>query len=387
MAFGVVAIFGLLGLAVLAARRPLPGRLSLFLIWIVAFLPLVLVDRLVDGSDLVSERRVWLLVSIPLTVVAAATLTSIASRLRPAAIVGLMALVVVLPSLPGTVASVRLVSDAWEPGHAGGRIFDAAAWAPIFADLTTRVRAEGHHVAITYDAYEPWVWSFSGAQVPSLWLPGPFKLGFDPEKLTGISYLDRLRAQETAFEGGLPALCSFSSAFDGGSIVLDVEQGMLGLRDVTPASAYRVDPADRDADTIIRDLGGGLTYVDLGGLDVIRMAAGSAWAPPFRDPAARLLAVEIEVPVPRPGVTATTTTAPLIEIDTGTVKIPFGAGLEPGWARVVVPVDGVGDDVTIRALDAVDLVRVTAFEPVPAIALPVDHGPVRFDPDTLCPPA
>ena len=28
MAFGVVAIFGLLGLAVLAARRPLPGRLS-----------------------------------------------------------------------------------------------------------------------------------------------------------------------------------------------------------------------------------------------------------------------------------------------------------------------------------------------------------------------
>ena len=143
--------------------------------------------------------------------------------------VGLMALMVVLPSLPGTVASVRLVARRVGAGHAGGRIFDAAAWAPVFADLTDRVRAEGHHVAITYDAYEPWVWSLSGAQVPSLWLPGPFKLGFDPEKLTGISYLDRLRAQETAFEGGLPSLCSFTSAFDGGSIVLDVEQGMLGL--------------------------------------------------------------------------------------------------------------------------------------------------------------
>ena len=66
MAFGVVAIFALVGLAVMAARRPLPGRLALFLVWIVAFLPLVVVDRLVDGSDLVSERRIWLLVSIPL---------------------------------------------------------------------------------------------------------------------------------------------------------------------------------------------------------------------------------------------------------------------------------------------------------------------------------
>jgi hypothetical protein len=241
-------------------------------------------------------------------------------------------------------------------------------------------------VAITYDGYEACVWSFSGAQVPSLWLPGPFKLGFDPEKLTGMSYLDRLRAQESAFEGGLPAICSFSTAFDGGSIVLDVEQGMLGLRDATPASPYRVDPTDRSADTITRDLGGGLSYVDLSGLDVIRMTPGSTWALPFRDPAARLLAVEIEVPAPDPGVAAVKTTAPLIEIETGTAKIPFGAGLEPGWARVVVPVVGMDDAVTIRALDAVDLVRVTAFEPVPGITLPVDHGPVRFAPETFCPP-
>ena len=80
------------------------------------------------------------------------------------------------------------------------------------------------------------------------------------------------------------------------------------------------------------------------------------------------------------------TAEPLIEIDTGTARIPFGTGLEPGWARVVVPITGVSDAVTIRALDAVDLVRVTAFDPVPAVALPADHGPVRFAPDALCPP-
>lgn len=386
MAFGVVAIYALLGLAILAARRPLPGRMSLFLVWIVAFLPLVLVDRLVGGSDILSERRVWLLVSIPLTVIAAAAVTMIAARLRAGAFVALLVVVVILPSVPGTVASVRLVADAWDPGRAGGRVFDAKAWDPIFSDLTRRVRADGHHVAITYDAYEAWVWSFSGAQVPSLWLPGPFKLGFDPARLTGVSYLDRLRAEEAAFVGGLPAICDFSAAYHADSILLDVEAGMVGLRDVTPASAYRVDPRERSAQTIERDLGGGLTYIDRSGLDVLHMTTGSRWQPPFRDAEARLLAVEIAVPGPPPGTPARKTTAPLIEIDTGTGRIPFGAGLEPGWARVVVPVSGVGDQVAIRALGDVDLVRVTAFEPLPGVTLPVDHGPVRLEPDALCPP-
>ncbi len=387
MAFGVVAIFALLGLAVMAARRPLPGRLPIFLVWIVAFLPLVIVDRLVDGSDLVSERRIWLLVSIPLIVVAAATLALIASRLRSVVAVVALVAVVVLASVPGTVASVRLVRDAWEPGRAGGRVFDANAWDPIFSDLTRRVRADGHHVAITYDAYAAWVWSFSGAQVASLWLPGPFKLGFDPERLTGVSYLDRLRAQEIAFEGGLPTICDFTRAFDGRSILLDIEDGLVGLHDVSPASPYRVDPRDRSAETIQRDLGGGITYFDRGGYDVLHMTPGSHWKPTFRAPDARLLAVEIVVPVPRPGVPSATTTAPLIEIDTGAGAAPvaFGEGLEPGWARVVVPVDGVGDDVTIRGLSDVDLLRVTAFEPLPGVTLPVDHGPVRFEPGTLCP--
>jgi hypothetical protein len=51
-----------------------------------------------------------------------------------------------------------------------------------------------------------------------------------------------------------------------------------------------------------------------------------------------------------------------------------------------VPVDGVGDEVAIRALGEVDLVRVTAFEPLPGVTLPIDHGPVRLDPGALCPP-
>ena len=67
-----------------------------------------------------------------------------------------------------------------------------------------------------------------------------------------------------------------------------------------------------------------------------------------------------------------------------TAPVAFGEGLEAGWARAVVPVAGVGDDVTIRGLADVDLLRVTAFEPLPDVTLPVDKGPVRFDPAELC---
>ena len=386
MAFGVIALYGLLGLAVLAARRPVPGRIALFLVWMVAFVPLVLVDRLVDGSDLVSERRIWLLVSIPLTVLAAAAVTMIVGRLRLAVAAAVLAILVVGPSIPGTVATARLVRDAWEPGRAGGRVFDAVTWDPILADLNRRVQAEGHHEAITYDGYAAWVWSLSGAQVPSLWLPGPFKLGFDPGALTGVSYLDRLRAQESAFRDGRAAICDFTRAFDGGSIVLDTVDGLVGLRDVTPASADRVDPRDRSADTIERDLGGGLSYVDLGGLDVIRMEPGAVWRPPFRSGEAQRLAVEYLAPLPPPGEQAIPPTTPLLEIETGGATVPIGAGSLPGWARAVVPVDGVDEGTAIRALAAVDLVRVTAFEPLPGVSLPARDGPIRLDPDQLCPP-
>jgi hypothetical protein len=383
MAFGVVAILALLGLSLLAARRPLPGRTALFLVWLVACVPLIVVDRAVGGSDLLSERRAWLLMSVPLMVLAAATAATVAGRLKPFWAAAFLVMVVVAPSLPGTIATVRLVRNAWEPGRAGGRIFDAAAWDPIFAQLNARVRADGRHVAVTYDAYETWIWSFSGAQVPSLWLPGPFKLGFDPARLTGLGHLDRLAAQEAAFDGGRPSICSFARTFGAGSIILDVQQGLVGTFDESPASPYRVDPRDRDVDTIVRIVGPGLTYIDRGGLDVLNLAEGVRWQPGFRAPAARLLAVEFLV-APPPG--QQIQPDPLGTVSTSLGRVSFGQGLGPGPARILVPTAGVNDDVKIEAEVPFDLVRVTAFEPLADLALPVRDGPVRLTPDTFCGP-
>lgn len=383
-AFGIVGVFALLGLSVMAARRPLPGRLAPFLVWIVALLPLIVADRLVGGSDLLSERRAWLLISIPLMVLAAATAALIATRLRPVAAAAFVAVVVIAPSVPGTIATARTVHNAWEPGRAGGRVFDAAAWEPLFADLNRRVQTEGRHIAVTYDAYETWIWSFSGAQVPSLWLPGPVKLGFDPARLTGIGHLDRLRAQEAAFTGGPTAICSFARSMGGGSLILDAEQGMVGIYDSSPASPYRVDPRDRSIDTIQRRIEPGVDYVDRGGMDALRLSEGAIWRPAFQAPTIRALAVEIIVPLPPPGIPIAPRTEPLITITTGGVAHDFGVGLEPGPARVVIPVTGVDGSVTIEALGDVDLIRMTGFESMPNLAGGVTSGPFMISPAAFC---
>jgi hypothetical protein len=382
MAFGIVAVLALLGFAIVAARRPLAGRLGLFFVWLAACLPLIALDRIIGGSDLVSERRVWLLASIPLTIVAAAVAARIAGRLRPATLVAFVAFVVVAPSLPGTVATARLVRDAWQPGRAGGRIFDAARWDPIFADLNMRVRSEGRHVAVTYDAYETWVWSFSGAQVPSLWLPGPFKLGFDPARLTGLSQLQRLDAQEEAFDGGRPGICNLARSSAAGSVILDVEQGLLGTYDETPASPFRVDPKKRGIDTIERTVEPGIHYIDRGGFDVLELDPGTRWTPGFRSPNVRLLAVEFIVPQLPFGVLVQP--YPLGVVETPAGEVSFGAGLAAGPARIVVPVDGVDDRIAIAARAPFDLTRVTGFEPQPDLGLTVTQGPFRLDPGSFC---
>ena len=382
MVFGVVAILAILGLAVLVARRPLPGRMGFFLGWLAVSLPLIAVDRLLGGSDIVSERRVWLIMSIPLTVLAAATATAVAARLRPLAIAAFVAVFVILPSVPGTVATARLVRDAWQPGRAGGRIFPAAQWDPIFADLNRRVQSEGRHVALSYDAYETWIWSFSGAQVPSLWLPGPFKLGFDPGRLTGTGQLERLDAQEAAFDNGRPGICALARSSGAGSIVLDIQDGLVGTYDESPASRYRVDPRKRSGDTIERAVGSGETYIDRGGFDVLELASGASWRPGFQSSTAAAIALEFNVPVPPPG--QPVQPAPLGTVQTNLGATPFGAGLPAGWARLVVPTNGVDQRVAIVASHRVDLIRFTAFERVADLGDGVTDGPLRFDPATFC---
>jgi hypothetical protein len=383
MAFGVVGLLALLGFGVLAARRPLPGRLAPFLLWIAAFVPLILVDRAVGGFDLLSERRVWLLVSIPLTVLAAAVVIDLIRRLSPAWAVLALVAIIVVPSLPATVATYRLVDNAWQPGRAGGRDFDAAAWDPLFAELNRRVREEGGYVVASYDAYETWIWSFSGAQVPSLWLPGPIKLGFDPAVLTGTGQAERVRAQTAAFQAGIGGICGLARQFAADAILLDAEDGLVGLHDLSPAAPYRVDARERSQATISRQISPGIIYRDLGSLDVLTLEPGARWSPEWIVPEARLVAIEIAIPLPPPGVPiAEPPDEPALRISVGGRSIDIGRRLAIGFHRLTVPLDGLPSDLTVEALLPLNLIRVTAFSPMPGAEPP--DGPVLMLTESRC---
>jgi hypothetical protein len=384
MAFGVVGLLALLGLGVLAARRPLPGGLAPFLVWIAAFGPLIAIDRAVGGFDLLSERRVWLLVSIPVTVMAASVLILIVRRLSPAW--GALAIValIVAPALPATAATARLVDGAWQPGRAGGRTFDAATWDPLFAELNRRVRQEGHYVVASYDAYETWIWSFSGAQVPSLWLPGPFKLGFDPAALTGTGHTARVQAQTQAFQAGLGGICGLARRFAADAILLDAEDGLIGLHDISPAAPYRVDARERSEATISRETSPGTTYRDLGSLDVLALEPGTTWSPGWVVPEARLVAIEIAIPDPPPGSPIPAPPdAPAVRVTYGGRLVDLGTRLGPGFHRLTLPVDeGLPTDLTVEALLPINLIRFTAFSPLPSVE-PAD-GPVIMSTQAWC---
>jgi hypothetical protein len=385
MAFGVVGLLALLGLAVVAARRPLPGRLAPFLVWIAAFVPLIVVDRAVGGFDLLSERRVWLLVSIPLTVLAASVAVVIVRRLSPAWGLLAVAALIVAPSIPGNFATVRLVDGAWQSGRAGGRTFDAARWDPLFAELNRRVREDRGYVVASYDAYEAWIWSFSGAQVPSLWLPGPFKLGFEPAVLTGTGQADRVRAQTAAFQAGIKGICGLARRFSADGIVLDAEEGLVGLHDISPAAPYRVDSGDRSEATISRPLAPGISYRDLGSLDVLSLERGAAWSPGWTVPEAGHMAIEIAIPLPPPGAPATPPPATsALRVTSGGASSEVGPGLLPGFHRLTVPLHaGLAGDLTIEALQPLDLIRVTAFSPLPGVE--ASDGPMLMATDAWCP--
>ena len=375
MAFGIVGVLAMLAIAVLIARGQLPGRIAPFIAWIATFLPLILLDRAVGGFDLLSERRVWLVLSIPLTVLAAAVGVVAIRRFRPLWAAAFVVLVLLIPSAPGTIATTREIATAWTAGRAGGRLFDTTKWDPLFADLNQRVRDRGRYVVVTYDSYETWVWSFSGAQVPSLWLPGPFKLGFDPGRLTGKDQVTRVREQTAAFVAGRGAICDYATRVGADAVLLDGEApDLAGLRDLSPGAPYRVAPQDRNDRSIVRHVTDGIDYRDLGGLDVLTLAPGATWLPGWDVPAARQLAIELTVPLPPPGTPggrpgATPPPVPVLNVvEHGeTHALPM---LVPGFHRVVVPLDGgMSPDLRVDALSTFDLVRITTFEPAPDLAL------------------
>jgi hypothetical protein len=372
-AFGVVGILALFGLALMAVLWRTHRSWLLISGWLAAFLPLVLVNRLVPSIELFTERRIWLVASIAIVALATNAAVLIVRALRSSiegswsdrgpvagvarqAATWLVVAAIVAISIPGTIATSRVMRGSWIPGNLGSAAIDPARWAAVTARIHQGVRERGPTVLATYDSLEVWAWSFTGAQVPSAWLPGPIKLGFDPAALTGLGYLDRVRRVEAAFDAGPPGICGLQASDGVDVVLLEKSGGLVGAYDRTVASTYRVEPRDRSDLTIDREVGPGLRYVDQNGWDMLRLDFGASIALPWSDPTIGRLAIEAR----RVGGGF----GPLLEVRAGTASYVVEA-TGGRFQRIFLDVAGA-DGISLTALEPVDVTRVTAFAPWPA---------------------
>jgi hypothetical protein len=127
---GVLAILGVIGIVVTRTRGL---GVTVPAIWVLAFVPLIILSRILPTFELFSERRLWLIASIGVIAFAAWAII-LAARSRPTLlVVALITVTLVLPSVAGNLATVKRVNNAvdvaWRPGAAGlARQIDERPW-------------------------------------------------------------------------------------------------------------------------------------------------------------------------------------------------------------------------------------------------------------------
>src|SRR5262249_214607 len=239
---------------------------------------------------------------------AAATLVRAATRMRLA--LGMLAIAtLVLPGVPALGATQNEISALWyEPIKDNGLQFPSGEWRPVWDQLNHEVRDHGSYQVAAPEEYGSTLWAFSGAQVVSLWLPGPYKLGYEPKPLTGFGYQERVRRQARGFGRGVPGLCGLVRPFGLNAFVLDRLAGdRIGTVDVWPAAQYRRDRIDRDASDLSRRVAPGLTYRDENLDDVLRLDRRAQYPTPCSPRAPDIAPLTLpnpslhHAPPPRPG--------------------------------------------------------------------------------------
>ena len=381
--YGSAGILALTAAVVFAMRRPTGTQVWIFLAWIAAFLPLIALSRLVPALDLFTERRLWLVISLAAIGLATCGIVLVAKR-TPAVVLAVIVLAtVVLPSVPANQASVRRVRNAvnvaWRPGNAGmARQLDVAKWRVAMRQLNGLVRQQGRATVVTYDSYGAWAWSFSGAQVISLWTPGPFKLGFDPRKLTGKGYLERNALVQTAFDAGPAGICALASSEGADAILLRTYRGLVGLYDRSLASPYRLDPADRADAPIVREVEPGVWYVDINVRDSLRLQPGTSLTIPWATPDVTRLGLLVSADA-FPG-------RDIVSITTPTAEARIAGRLKEGLGWEYVDITGVEGGVTITALEEVEVLELTGFAPWTGSQLVGGDGPFVVRTGALCGP-
>ena len=365
--FGVAGLVGLVGLLYAWRRRFQP--VGVFIVWLALMAVPLLVLGVARDSGFVTSRRAWLLASVPMLGLAVPVVAAVA-RAAPRVLAPLVVAAVLAPSVPALAATFDEVRTLpWHPGiWPSGE--DVSAWSGPWSDLRGRVERGGDVLALTYDSKGAAMWSFSGARLYSAFLPVVIKPGFDLERVTGLSYRERVRRMDAAFASGRAGLCRLARGADADALALDARDGLVGVYDRTPAAQFRTDPRDRTVASVDRALSPGVRYRDdyALGEDYLRLDAGGRVAVPWTAPDLRLLEVQTR---------ASTGAGPVLEVRAGDAVVTVNAGR----SRVALPA-GAPDGLEITARRPVDLREVTGYAAVPGVR-PGD-GPFLASPERLC---
>lgn len=373
VSLGVVVLLAVPGIVLLLRGKGWRDNRIVVLIWLVPVLLLLPFAAWGGDAGFFTRRRLLLLACVPLIAIATESVRWIAARL-PVFLVPAMVAVLIVPSLP----ALKETRAAYERPTSGtvevnGLSFPADIWSEVWSQINHLVRENGGITVLAPDEYGAAVFAMSGAHVVSLWLPGTFKVGYDPAASTGIGHRERQDKLRVAFRRGISEICELADEFDVGAVLLDRRANRLGTRDVWPAAEFRVDPAGRTAEDLQVLVGSGLRYQDRNNFDVLHLDPGAAYATEW--PSAVVDHVEIT--------TRNLSDAPaLVTLVSGgrTLEAVVPPGLQT--AELMAP-EPFGGEVQITTDTRIELRRVVGFEETEGVGEGPD-GPAVFDPDDLC---
>ncbi len=203
--------------------RPVEGGLLLIAWWVVPWVLAVLYQPSWPLEDALRPQRLWLIASQPGLILAAIGLVGLVeaivaaprSRIRRAS--PLAVVLVLVASVPVTVATTRLLASTWtEAVYAHlrlgpDRVPDFTALLPSHAPRPT---------VLTYEDWSSLAWYETGVGVVAVVPPGYAKLAFDPAAFTGHGQAERRADLAGAFRGDPAALVATAARYGADRIVL-----------------------------------------------------------------------------------------------------------------------------------------------------------------------
>jgi hypothetical protein len=371
VALGVVGLLAIPGAVIALRQRRVGVRFAG--VWLVAIAPWALVSGVVGDLGIITSRRTWLLASIPLVLCAAVGATALLRRWPAPWVLVLLLAAILVPSAAEALQTRDRVAEVWVRKPIGDP-YSEARWDPALDRLRDASQERGSVLVLAPDNDALYVWRHSGAHPFSFLQAGAAKLGFDLERLTGKSYIERVRTSERA--QGIPARCALAGEEGADFFVLRRDGDLLGTYDSRPSARYRVDPRSRTTDTIDRRVGPGLRYLDLSATELLEVAPGAGMELGWSSPDVRRVDVYQDRARPVP---------PMVLV------LPDGRRITPRLERAGSALilqfptpDGVprGAELVANDRGRARVSRVVGYERVDGI--PESRGPVVIDPATLC---